>query len=225
MTLIIFDIDGTLTDTKEADDFCFAKAVKCCWGIELGKSIDWAKFTHVTDSGIAKEIYQKNYGRELSSSELLRFKNSFFVEISRYSKNNPKAFQQIQGATQFLKKLSERGILIAFATGGWKFSAAFKLSKVGIDLNEFPNATSDDHDDRKEIVLKAIKRAEKFYDKPISQSICIGDGIWDYMVAKNLELKFIGIDSKNQGHLKQNGISDIFSNYADTEIFLRKLQY
>ncbi len=50
MNLVIFDIDGTLTDTNAVDGECYAAAFER----EFGRPVDWRNLTHRTDSGIAQ---------------------------------------------------------------------------------------------------------------------------------------------------------------------------
>jgi len=59
MKLIIFDIDGTLTNTKEVDDKCFINAFEKTFQLNIKDQI-WADLKNVTDWGITEEIiYQR----------------------------------------------------------------------------------------------------------------------------------------------------------------------
>jgi beta-phosphoglucomutase-like phosphatase (HAD superfamily) len=51
MKLLIFDIDGTLTDTKRVDDECFINAFQDEYGVILTNT-DWTTFVNVTDTGL-----------------------------------------------------------------------------------------------------------------------------------------------------------------------------
>ena len=55
MKLIIFDIDGTLTDSKAIDDACFVESFKEEFDLDIGE-LDWSKFMNVTDTSITTEI-------------------------------------------------------------------------------------------------------------------------------------------------------------------------
>ena len=59
MTAIIFDIDGTLSNTTKVDDKCFIKAFKIVFGIDISNQ-NWSELTNVTDWGITEEIILKN---------------------------------------------------------------------------------------------------------------------------------------------------------------------
>ncbi|NNF32714.1 MAG: HAD family hydrolase, partial [Saprospiraceae bacterium] len=47
MKTIIFDIDGTLTDTKEVDDKCFIQAFHNVFDMDI-RSQNWSAFKNVT---------------------------------------------------------------------------------------------------------------------------------------------------------------------------------
>jgi beta-phosphoglucomutase-like phosphatase (HAD superfamily) len=57
MRLVIFDIDGTLTETAKTDEECFARSLAevCGFG---DVETDWSRYKHTTDSGIFHEIHE-----------------------------------------------------------------------------------------------------------------------------------------------------------------------
>lgn len=57
MKLIIFDIDGTILDSVNADDKCFIQTFKDLYQIDLTNA-DWNDFTNVTDTGLTNEIFK-----------------------------------------------------------------------------------------------------------------------------------------------------------------------
>lgn len=69
MNLIVFDIDGTLTQTNNVDSLCFTKAIKDTLQItEL--NTDWASYQYSTDSGLLTEIYENFLQRPPSIEEI-----------------------------------------------------------------------------------------------------------------------------------------------------------
>ena len=57
MKVVIFDIDGTLTQTNAVDSECFIRSVREILGVEDFET-DWSQYQFVTDSGVAQEISQ-----------------------------------------------------------------------------------------------------------------------------------------------------------------------
>lgn len=71
MKFVIFDIDGTLTDTKTVDDYCFTIAFNSIFGLDLS-NYDWSTLNDVTDWGITEQLVQ-NF---LKANEILSIVNS-----------------------------------------------------------------------------------------------------------------------------------------------------
>jgi hypothetical protein len=69
MHLVVFDIDGTLTDTCEVDSGCYWVAIQQVFRIAADQP-DWSTFRHVTDSGIACESCERYLGRPANESEI-----------------------------------------------------------------------------------------------------------------------------------------------------------
>ena len=69
MHLVVFDIDGTLTDTNLVDAECYWRVVSEVLRLSEERP-DWSDFHHVTDVGIAAELCVRHLGRQLSSPEI-----------------------------------------------------------------------------------------------------------------------------------------------------------
>src|ERR1041384_1792023 len=74
MNLVIFDIDGTLTQTDFVDEECFVKAFHDEFGI-TGINTNWVAYPHCTDSGIALAIFEKQMRRAPKNEEIGRLKD------------------------------------------------------------------------------------------------------------------------------------------------------
>jgi len=61
MKYIIFDIDGTLTNTKKVDDECFINAFEQTFDINI-EQVNWEDIANVTDWGITEEIILREKG-------------------------------------------------------------------------------------------------------------------------------------------------------------------
>ena len=69
MKLVIFDIDGTLTNTSNVHQKCFVQSFADAHAIS-GINTNWAEYPHMTDSGITLHIFQERLGRAPESNEL-----------------------------------------------------------------------------------------------------------------------------------------------------------
>ena len=223
MILVIFDIDGTLTNTKVADDLCFIDSVRECWNIDLGE-VDWTTYVNVTDAGLATDIYKNKFNKVISEKKYNQLKNLFTKKIISCGHENPDLFLEVKGAKSFIKELQYQEIKIAIATGGWKATAAYKLEKIGIELKKFPHATSDDHHERKMILGLSIEKTRELYQINFDQICYIGDGIWDYQASSELGIDFIGIDNLKTGKLKELGVKTIFQDFTNIELLIDKIR-
>ena len=79
---VIFDIDGTLTQSNEFDARCYIEAVKEGMGISIDDN--WLNYKHVTDSGILNEIIV-SHGLTKQREEISkRVKEIFVNKIHNY---------------------------------------------------------------------------------------------------------------------------------------------
>ena len=93
MILVVFDIDGTLMNTKEVDDTCFINSLKECWNCDL-KEVDWSNYKNVTDTGLAKDIFKEFFKKEINESELHNLKKIFYSKINSEADRHPQKFRE-----------------------------------------------------------------------------------------------------------------------------------
>src|SRR5690606_28040849 len=210
--LIIFDIDGTLTDSVIPHQKAFTEML-----YEIGvKNINaqFKTFKHHTDTFIAKEIYENDTQNLFSESNLIKFENGLTQKISL------EKISEINGAKKLLETLENKtDFAICFATGSLRRPAEFKLKSIGVLFDEMQLVASDQIHEREKIVSKAIENASEFYGvEKFDRIISVGDGLWDLLTANNLGLECIGIGSKNKKLLKDNGAKVVYENLTDFEI-------
>ena len=71
MKLVIFDIDGTLTQTSQVDEICFTRAFAEAHGVEV-ISDHWIGCPHVSDSGVTQHLFQYYFGRDPGDARIER---------------------------------------------------------------------------------------------------------------------------------------------------------
>lgn len=185
--LLIFDIDGTLTDSVSAHQTCYTNALN---ERSLKKDGNFGDFKHHTDRYIFCEIFRQNNGRSPNNAEIQGFYQSIEKTFAEHE------IKEIDGASDFLKLAQQQGIPYVFATGSIKLPALKKLAAVNITNAEHLLATSDETDSREEIVLESVKKACTYYQQDsFAAKIIFGDGKWDYITAQNLDMFFVGIGS------------------------------
>ena len=226
MKLVIFDIDGTLTQTNKVDSECFVKAFKDVFSINI-LNTDWTNYTHVTDSGITTQLFQERFGRLPSNAELSLLQNHFVVLLQQSFRANPTVYGEVPGASMTLRKLQrEEEWAVAIATGSWRASALLKLSSSGINVEDLPAAFADDALSREDIIKIASLRAKVLHgNREFKRVVFVGDEVWDAQAAKRLNLGFLGIrtDGDNM-RLYLSGASEVLPNLKDYDRFIRALE-
>src|SRR5690349_3759142 len=106
MRSVIFDIDGSLTQTLKADEECFVRSfVEVCGFKDV--DTDWSLYKHATDSGIFHEIYESRTGRSPSPSEISSCRQDFVGLLAQVL--SKAAFAAATGAPLLISRLTDSG--------------------------------------------------------------------------------------------------------------------
>jgi phosphoglycolate phosphatase-like HAD superfamily hydrolase len=220
--LVVFDIDGTLTDTNDVDDECFRRAVADIFGLTLA-SVDWSNAPHITDSSLARWLCQTHCHRDASDAELARL-TAHFVDLLRQELARvPARFAAIPGARGLFADLRAAGWWVALATGGWFLSAVLKLRGAGLHEPEIVLASASDALTRPAIFNLACRRAAENYRQPFARVVFVGDAPWDVRTAVELGHGFVGVGRRAES-LRQAGAGIVLSDFHDRETMLRALE-
>ncbi len=225
MRLAIFDVDGTLTNTSRVDNECFVRAYAAALAVtEIDTT--WAACPHVTDSGVARHIFQQRFKREPDEAEINRLRDCFMNLLSAQLQLDQTLFAEISGAAETLRRLRRHSAwAIAIATGCWQVSANFKLSAAGIEFDQIPAAYAEDGLAREQIVQAAIARAGHHYGQTgFEKIVSVGDGLWDVRTARNLQLGFLGIAAGERAEqLRAHGAQHVIEHFGDYDHFFSLL--
>jgi phosphoglycolate phosphatase-like HAD superfamily hydrolase len=219
MKLVIFDIDGTLTNTNRVDGECFVQAFADLYGV-TDINTNWADYPHATDSGITLQIFQQRWGRAPVPSEVTSLKRSFVSFMQSQFSIDPTLFEEIPGAASTLDRLRQgTEWAVAIATGCWSESAEMKLKAAGIFAGGIPMACADDSLSREEILRAAVSKGQAHYGQgDFERIVSIGDGVWDVRTALHLNFAFIGIGSgEHEKLLRTTGATYVIGDYSNFE--------
>lgn len=223
MKFIIFDIDGTLANTKTVEDNCFIAAFDETFGIDLSDQ-DWADLPNVTDWGITEAIIKRAWGRLPSEQEYDSMKSNFTQRLNNERRRDRSQFAAIEGATEFFNALRETdGMAVGIATGAWEESALIKLDAIGIDPAGVGFSNSNYFKTRASIVKDVIAQLKTQTGNEPERVVYFGDGVWDHRTCQEIGIDFIGIDATGDGKLKELGVESIFRNYRDQSALLAKI--
>ena len=227
MTLILFDIDGTLTATNAVDAKCYASAFEKTFGVPL-PTTDWDVYEHCTDFAIAQEVLQSVRGAPGTPEELQAYERAFVVELEKEFAANPSGFREIPGAKAILDAIAARdGVRAAIATGGMRSSACYKLSRIGVDADSprrIAAGFANDAISREDIVRCAIARADGQGCAGAQglDLVYVGDGPWDAKTSTAMNMRFIGITGDaSRERLRALGATVFLEDYRDQGAFWR----
>lgn len=219
LNIVIFDIDGTLTDTNGVDLDCYYRALEDEFRVARSTK---TTINHdlVTDTGFARASHLNVHGTEPTDAGIEKLKSRFMVNIQRSFDADPAVVREINGAARLLRLLKDdANWCIAIATGCWYASAKFKLEKAMLFDQSVPIATCDDSPRRSEIVSLAVHRALAHYEQhSFDRIVAVGDRPWDLHVAKKLNYAFIGVESDSV--LSSLGATSVVTDYRDPEVFM-----
>ena len=206
--LIVFDIDGTLTDSAELHGKAFVKAIKKLGVEEINHS--FYEFEHHTDHYIAKYIYEAWHDHEFDTTKLDLIEQELHAEMKQAM------IKEIEGAIALLDFLeSHPNYHFSFATGSLLAPAKLKMEALNRPSSALLS-TSNKHESRESIVRDSIEKARAEYGSHDYKTItAVGDGMWDLRTARNLELNFVGIGEKYKEELTNLGMEKHFNHCAD----------
>jgi phosphoglycolate phosphatase-like HAD superfamily hydrolase len=222
MQLVMFDIDGTLTETMKVDEECFVRSFAEVFGF-TDIDADWSHYPHVTDSGIFHEVYAPRMGRPPTSLDISRFRQRFIELLDAASSQSP--FAPVAGADRLLSRLARGGShRVSLATGSWRESARLKMASAGMRFDDHPAASADDALERESIMELSSQRAREWYGDSFAGTVYVGDGVWDARACRALGIPFIGIGSGTRAaRLASEGAVRVFPDFSEDGLFLETL--
>mgnify|MGYP001821087410 CR=1 FL=1 len=219
MHALIFDVDGTLTETNDLDARCFAQAVETLLGVPDIET-DWDTYPHVTDSGIISEVLLQLKGRPGTIEETREFEAHFLSILQEQPRDE---FPALPGAGGFLGLLRRHGLPVAIATGAWRSSARHKLSQAGIDIAGIPLSTASEGVSRIEIMLGAHDALLAHCGVETFERVTyFGDAAWDVRATGELGWELVGIGARID-RLRELSVQHTFSDYRQQESILERL--
>lgn len=219
MKIVVFDIDGTLTETIGVDNRLFATALRQV--LDLSGEPDLFEFDDVTDSGTVRGLCARHSTRPCHEVEA-EVEELFMKLLEDAVTAEPEAFQPVPGARTVMARIRNAGWIPAIATGSWEQSAVLKLRAAKIDVEGVPLATSSLHPQRSMIIQHALRAAGA---TPRAGAVYVGDGTWDIKAARQIGIGFLGRGNlQNAETLRNSGASLIISDFTYLACVLEGLE-
>jgi len=204
----LFDLDGTLVDSVYQHVVAWQEALGAA-GIDLAV---WRIHRRIGMSGgLLMNALLRETGRPLSAEEtekLQRLHTEFYAQRSGLVRPLP-------GARELLAYLSQAGVPWAIATSGHIESARPVLETLALD-SQAVVITRDQVEHAKpdpDLFLAAAARL----GVPISDSVVVGDSVWDLLAARGARALGVGLLSGGYGEdeLERAGAYRVYDDPAD----------
>lgn len=224
MNLVMFDMDGTLTDSFATDENCYVLAIQQALGLEHVVT-EWETYTHTTSGYCLAEIARASRGRPVTAAESHAVQQRMIGLMDEIRARKGRATAEVPGAAACLRELRRRGHAVAIASGDWRATAHHKLTAAAIPFASLPSAFCDDSHVRTEIMRCARERAATHYGcAEFDRIIYVGDAPWDVRACRELGWPLVAIaQGSHAGRLRSLGASHVVPDYRQLDLFLDSL--
>jgi HAD superfamily hydrolase (TIGR01509 family) len=204
----LFDLDGTLVDSVYQHVLAWRDALEEA-GLPLAV---WRIHRRIGMSGgLFVNALARETGRSLGAEEVARMQKLHAAAFRRYSSQ----VRPLPGASELLAYLAESKVPHAIATSGYRESAERSVATLGASP-DLPLITRDQVAHAKPDPDLFLAAAERL-GVPISQSVVVGDSIWDLLAARRAGALGIGLLSGGYGaeELERAGAYRVYEDPAD----------
>lgn len=204
----LFDLDGTLVDSVYQHVLAWREALEAA-GIHLAV---WRIHRQIGMSGgLFVNALLRETGHTVSAEEAERLQRLHGEAFRRYASQ----VRPLPGAQELLSYLSKAGVPWAVATSGRLESASVSLQLLGI-ADDVPIITRDLVRHAKPDPDLFLVAAEKLR-VAISDSVVVGDSIWDLLAARRARALGVGLLSGGYGReeLERAGAYRVYNDPAD----------
>jgi HAD superfamily hydrolase (TIGR01549 family) len=204
----LFDLDGTLIDSVYQHVLAWREALEA-GGIRLAV---WRIHRQIGMSGgLFVNALLRETGHRVSAEEALRLQHLHADAYVRYVSQ----VRPLPGSQELMAYLTKAGVPWAIATSGRMESARLSLDLLGVSP-EIPIVTRDQVTHAKpdpDLFLAAAARL----GVDISDSVVVGDSVWDLLAARRARALGVGLLSGGYGRdeLERAGAYRVYNDPAD----------
>ena len=217
MTILLFDIDGTLSTSQGAGSVAMTRTFRELWGIE--RALEGMNFAGRSDSWIVPTALS-NQGRECSAEDLARF-------VDHYVPNLGKAVVErnsrlCPGVVPLLEALAEEDVTLGLGTGNFRRAAEAKLAPLGIWEYFVDGGFGDDHPDRTELLSAGLERLRR-HSNDGAEAVVIGDTGHDVEAGHAIGAKVVAVRTGYAQPGELDGADVLLDDLSDLEVSMAAL--
>jgi HAD superfamily hydrolase (TIGR01509 family) len=209
----LFDLDGTLVDSVYQHVLAWQDALD---QMNIEVSV-WRIHRKVGMSGgLFANALMRETGRTMSAEDIARVRE---LHGAAYRGRTPQV-RPLPGARELLKRLSELDVPWAIATSGYLESAGPTIKLLDLP-EDVPIVTRDEVKHAKPDPDLFLTAAERL-DVDITDSVVVGDSVWDLLAARRARALGVGLLSGGYGleELERAGAYRVYEDPADLLIHL-----
>ena len=199
MTILMFDIDGTLSTSQGAGTQAMTRTFMQLWGIE--RALTGMNFAGRSDSWIVPTALANN-GRDCSADDLERFVDAYVPHLGEavIERNS----ELCPGVIELLDALTDEDVTMGLGTGNFRRAAEAKLAPLGI-WNRFVNGGfGDDAADRTALLAIGLERLRRLSSDG-ADAVVIGDTSHDVEAGHAIGAKVVAVKT---GYAKPGELDD-----------------
>jgi phosphoglycolate phosphatase-like HAD superfamily hydrolase len=216
ISLILFDIDGTLLNIHGAGKRAFSRALKSVFG--WTNDLAHINFAGATDLLVLRRLMEE-HGQEPTRADEERFFDHLPEELEEAISESEHTLHP--GSREILQALERRGdCVVGLVTGNIRSCAMIKLRAFQLDHYFRFGGFGDDHAHRGDIARAAVERAGNHVPEgsQITAITLIGDALSDVAAAKEIGARSIAVGTGWHGReeLVEAGADVVLDDLGDT---------
>lgn len=217
--LLLFDIDGTLLDTRGSGAGALLDAVEEVFGVPRD-SLPPLDLAGATDGGVVRKLFA-DAGHPMTEERAEAYRRSYLSHLKRRLHHEAFAGRLLPAVRELLAALADHDhVHLGLLTGNLREGAGYKLSRFSIDHHFIDGAFGDDAEDRNLLGPIAVKRMAdaRGHDFDVAEVIVIGDTPKDIACARALGARCLGVATGAFGvhHLSPHEPWHCLADFADT---------
>jgi phosphoglycolate phosphatase-like HAD superfamily hydrolase len=214
--VVLFDIDGTLIITGDAGAASWRLAFDELYNVPA----DIGKFTDVgmTDPDVGRRTFTAVLGREPEREEFTKLMERRLHYLHETVAEST-GYRVLPGVLELLPRLIDAGHLLGLVTGNVEAAAHIKLHRANLNRFFSFGGYGSDANDRAELTLIALHRANLVYGEKITREQClaVGDTPHDVDAAHAAGVACVGVGSHHftAARLRAAGADYAIDSLAD----------